>query len=350
MKNILDSFFKDVGIDLGTANTLIYLKHQGIIVNEPSVAAINNKTNQILAVGEDAKRMLGRTPAHINVIRPLVNGVISNFEMTQEMLRQFLRRLQGSGFSISGYRRAVLAIPDNLTEVERKSVEDATMNAGCSRVYLIEEPVAAALGAGLPIDLPVASLIVDIGGGTTDVAVISMGGTVVSRTLKIAGDKFNEDIIRFVRDEFKLLIGEPTAEYAKIAVGSAIPLDEKLEVPIRGRDLSSGLPREAIIKNSHVRMALGKSLRTIVDAVLEVIEATPPELVGDMLKQGIYLCGGGALLRGLDQLIERETAVRAQVAEDPLTCVARGLGRIVDDFDHHREILDNPLKPIQINL
>ncbi len=351
MAKLFDSFFKDVGIDLGTANTLIYLKHKGIVINEPSVAAVNTKTNQILAVGEEAKRMLGRTPSHISVIRPLVNGVISNFEMTQEMLRQFLRRLSANDrFPLSGYRRAVLAIPDNLTEVERKSVEDAARNAGCAKVYLVEEPVAAALGADLAIGLPLASLIIDIGGGTTDVAVISMGATVVSRTLKVAGDRFNEDVIRFVRDEFRLVIGEPTAEYAKIAVGSATPLDEKLEVPIRGRDLQSGLPREVFIKNTHIRAALGKSLRTVVDSVLEVVEATPPELVGDMLKQGIYLCGGGGLLRGLDQLIERETGVKTQIAEDPLTCVVRGLGRIVDRFEEHKVILDNPLKPLEINL
>jgi rod shape-determining protein MreB and related proteins len=350
MAKFFDSLFKDVGIDLGTANSLIYLKNRGLVINEPSVAAVNNKTNQILAVGDDAKKMLGRTPSHISVIRPLVNGVISDFEMTQEMLRQFLRRLHVGHLPFSTFRRAVIAIPNNLTEVERKSVEDAAMNAGCAKVYLVEEPVAAALGANMPIDMPVASLVIDIGGGTTDIAVISMGGTVVSRTLKFAGDKFNEDITRFIRDEFKLLIGEPTAEYAKIAVGSAIPLDERLEVPIRGRDLSTGLPREVMIKNSHIRVALGKSLRSIVDSVLEVIEGTPPELVGDMLKQGIYLCGGGALLRGLDQMIEKETSVSTHIAEDPLTCVVRGLGQIVEGFDRHKQLLDNPLKPLEINL
>ncbi len=350
MNRILDSFFKDVGIDLGTANSLVYLRNKGLIINEPSVAAINNKTNQILAVGEEAKRMLGRTPAHITVVRPLVNGVISNFEMAQEMLHHFLRRVRGSSSSLAGFRRGVLAIPNNLTEVERKSVEDAARNAGCTKVYLVEEPAAAALGADLPIDLPIANLIIDIGGGTTDIAVISMGGTVVSRTLKVAGDKFNDDIVRFVRDEFKLIIGEPTAEYAKIAVGSAVPLDERLETPIRGRDMQTGLPREIIIKNSHIRAALGKSLRTIADSILEVVEATPPELVGDILKQGVCLCGGGAMLRGLDQLIEREAAVKTFIADDPLTCVARGLGRIVDNFEKHKEILDNPLKPLEINL
>lgn len=345
---LFDNVFKDIGIDLGTANSLIYLKHKGIVVNEPSVAAINTKTNHVLAVGDEAKKMLGRVPPHINVIRPLVNGVISDFEMTEEMLRHLLSRPKAS--PIMSYRRAIVAIPNNLTEVERKSVEDAALNAGCSKVYLVESPTAAALGAGLPIMMPSASLIIDIGGGTTDIAVISMGGTVVSRTLKVAGDRFNEDIIRFVRDEFHLAIGESTAEFAKIAVGSAIPLDERVEVPIRGRDYSSGLPREIIMKNNHARMAISKSLKAIVDSVHEVVEATPPELAGDVLNQGIMLCGGGALLRGLDELLEKETGVKVTVADDPLTCVARGLGQMVDDFDAHRELLDNPLKPMYINL
>ena len=345
---LFDNIFKDIGIDLGTANSLIYLKHKGIVVNEPSVAALNTKTNHILAVGDEAKKMLGRTPAHINVVRPLVNGVISDFEMTEEMLRHLLRRPQAS--PITSYRRAILAIPNHLTEVERKSVEDAALNAGCSKVYLVESPTAAALGASLPIMEPTASLIVDIGGGTTDIAVISMGGTVVSRTLKIAGDRFNEEIVRFAREEFHLAIGEPTAEYAKITVGSAIPMDERLEVPVRGRDMSTGLPREIGMKNNHVRTALAKSLRAIIDAVHEVIEETPPELSGDILRQGITLCGGGALLRGFGELIEKETGVAVHIADDPLTCVARGLGQMVDDFEAHRELLDNPLKPLSINL
>jgi rod shape-determining protein MreB len=324
------------------------LKHKGIVVNEPSVAAINTKTNHVLAVGDEAKKMLGRVPPHINVVRPLVNGVISDFEMTEEMLRHLLSRPKAS--PIMSYRRAIIAIPNNLTEVERKSVEDAALNAGCSKVYLVESTTAAALGAGLPIMAPTASMIIDIGGGTTDIAVISLGGTVVSRTLKVAGDKFNEDIIRYVRDEFHLAIGEPTAEFAKIAVGSAIPLDERMEVPIRGRDYTSGLPREVGMKNNHVRMAISKSLRQIIDSVHEVIEETPPELAGDVLRQGIVLCGGGALLRGLDELLEKETGVTVTVADDPLTCVVRGLGQMVDDFDAHRELLDNPLKPLYINL
>lgn len=345
---LTDAFLKDIGVDLGTANSLVYLKDKGIVVNEPSVAAFNQKTNQILAVGDEAKRMLGRTPAHIAVIRPLVNGVISDFDMAQELLTQFLKRIsKGHFFS---FRRALLGIPNDLTEVERKSVEDAAINAGATKVHLVESPVAAALGAGLPVDAPTASLIIDIGGGTTDIAVISMGGTVVSKTLKVAGDRFNEDIIRFVREEYKLAIGEATAEMAKIAVGSAIPLEERLEVAIRGRDLSSGLPNEVILKNNHVRAALAKSLRSMLDAIREVIEATPPELAGDMLKQGIFLCGGGALLRGLDQLIEKETQVQTHVVEDPLTCLARGLGMMVNDFPRYGELLDNPLKPLNITL
>jgi len=345
---MFENIFKDIGIDLGTANSLIYVRRQGIVVNEPSVAAMNVKTNHILAVGDDAKKMLGRTPAHINVVRPLIAGVISDFEMTEEMLRHLLNRPKSNSFV--SYRRAIIAIPNDLTEVERKSVEDAAVNAGCAKVYLVESPIAAALGAGLPIMAPTASMIVDIGGGTTDIAVISMGGTVVSKTLKIAGDRFNDDIIRFARDEFHLAIGEPTAEFVKIAVGSAIPLDERLEVAVRGRDMATGLPREIGMKNTHVRMAISKSLRAITDAVREVIEETPPELAGDVLQQGITVCGGGALLRGIGDLIEKETGVRVTVAEDPLTCVARGLGHMVDGFESHRELLDNPLKPPSINL
>ncbi len=337
-------FFKDVGVDLGTANSLVYLKGRGILVSEPTVVAVNNKTNQILSVGDDAKRMMGRTPAHISVVRPLKNGVISDFEMAQEVIRQFLKRLSRN--SMFSYRKGILAIPDNLTEVERKSAEDAVLNAGCSKVYLVESPVAAALGANLPINLPTASLIVDIGGGTTDIAVISMGGVVVSKTLKVAGDKLNDDIISFVRDEFKLAIGEPTAEFVKIAVGSAIPGGEKLEVSLRGRDLATGLPKEIMVRDTQIRAAIAKSIRSIIDAIHEVIETAPPELTGDMLKQGIYLCGGGSMLRGIDALVERETSVATEVVDDPLTCVARGLGHLVDHFESHKALLDNIARPL----
>ena len=346
--SLFDSFFKDVGIDLGTANTLIHVRREGLVVNEPTVAAINNKTNQILAVGDKAKKMLERTPAHISVIRPLQGGVVSDFDMAYEMLRQFLKSVAGT--SLFGFRRGVMGIPEDLTEVERKSVEDVARNAGCAKVNLVESPVAAALGADLPIESPTASLIVDIGGGTTDIAVISLGGVVVSRTLKVAGDKFNEDIIRFLRDEFKLAIGEPTSEFAKIAVGSALPIEERLETPLRGRDLATGLPREVLLKNIHVRAAIAKSLSSILESIHEVIETTPPELAGDMLKQGIVVCGGGALLRGIDRLIEKETAVTTRVAPEPLTCMVRGLGRIVDNYDYYAGLLDNPLKPLDVQL
>ncbi len=343
---LFDSFFKDVGIDLGTANTLIYERRKGLVIDEPTVAAINTKTNEILAVGDKAKKMLGRTPAHIQVVRPLQNGVVSDFDMAYEMLRQFLRSIAGS----FGFRRGILGIPNDLTEVERKSVEDVAHNAGVAKVHLVESLIAAALGADLPIEDPTASLIIDIGGGTTDIGVISMGGIVVSRTLKTAGDRMNEDIIRFFREEFKLAIGEPTAEFAKMSVGSAIPVEEKLEVAIRGRDLATGLPREVIAKNIHVRAAIAKSLSAILEAMHEVIEETPAELTGDMLRQGVVICGGGALLRGLAPLIEKEASVVTHIAPEPLTCMVRGLGRIVDGYEHYGELLDNPLKPIDIQL
>ena len=344
----LDNFFKDIGIDLGTANSLVYLKGRGIVLNEPTVAAINTKTNKIIAVGDEAKKMLGRTPPHISVVRPLVNGVISDFEMTQEFLRELLRRLRTN--TVLSYRRAVLSIPNDLTEVERKSVEDAAINTGCSHVFLAESPIAAALGAGLPITEPTASLIVDIGGGTTDIAVIALGGTVVSKTLKIAGDKFNDDIVRFVRDEFRLAIGESTAEFAKITVGSALPTGEKLDIPIRGRDFATGLPREIVIKDNHVRAALAKSLVAIMESVHEVIETAPPELVGDVLSRGISLCGGGALLRGIGELINKEICVPVRIVENPLTCVARGLGNMVEEFNRYKELLSASPKPLSINL
>ena len=345
---LFNYFSNDVGVDLGTANSLIYLKGRGIVVNQPSIAAINAKTGQILAVGVEAKKMLSRTPPHISVIRPLINGVISNYEVAEEMLRHFLRQATPSKFI--NYRLAVVGVPSNLTEVERKSVEDAAIGAGANRAFIIEEPVAATIGAGLPIHEATSNMVIDVGGGTTDIAIISMGGAVVSRSLKIAGDHFNEEIINFIREEFKLVIGEPTAEEVKIAVGSALPLDEKLELAIRGRDAASGLPRETIVKNNQIRVALARSLRNIVDAAKDVIEIAPPELVGDIYKNGIYLCGGGSQLRGLDSLISRELSVKCSIIDDPLTCVARGIGAVLENFDHYQKFLENPLRPREINL
>ena len=340
-------FKKDVGIDLGTANSLIYVAGRGIVVNEPSVAAVNSKTGEILAIGEEAKKMIGRTPQHISVIRPLLAGVISDFEMTEELLKRFLQKARGSQF-VGRYRNAVIGVPANLTEVEQKSVEDAVLGAGVARAYVIEESLAAALGARLPIHEPTSSMVVDIGGGTTEIAIISMGGPVISRSVKVAGDKMNEDIIRFVRDEFHLAIGEPTAEELKISVGEAIALGQKLEMPIRGRDLAAGLPRETVVKDNHIRAAITKSLRTIVESVREVIEVAPPELTGDILKYGVHLCGGGSLLRGMADLIAKEIGVTTVVVDDPLTCVARGTGIAVEQINQYRHILDNPVRPRDI--
>ncbi len=345
----LGVFRKNLGIDLGTANSLIYVSGRGIVINEPSAVAVNSKTGKVIAVGEEAKKMLGRTPLNISVIRPLVNGVISDFEMAQEILKHFLKRLSGNSM-MSYYQNAVIGVPSDLTEVERKSVEDAVVGAGVGKAYVIESALAAALGARLPVHEPVANMIVDIGGGTTELAIISMGGTVTVKSLKIAGDKFNDDILRFVREEFHLAIGEPTAEELKINIGSAIPLEDKLEMSVRGRDLASGLPKEVIMKDSHVRAALAKSLRGIVEAVRNVIEVSPPELVGDILKRGIHMCGGGSLLRGIDQLISKELSVVTHVVDDPLTCVARGTGLAVENLEKYSYILDNPLKPKEIRL
>jgi rod shape-determining protein MreB len=342
-------FRKDIGIDLGTSNSLIYLDKRGIVVNEPSIVAVNTKTNQILAVGEEAKKMLGRTPNHVNVIRPLVNGVISDFEMSQEILKHFLRRISNTG-ALANYRRAVIGVPSDLTEVERKSVEDAVRGAGVFQTYVIEEPLAAALGARLPVQEPSANMILDIGGGTSEIAVISMAGMVIARSLKVAGDRLNDDIMKFVRDEFKLAIGEPTAEQVKIEIGSAMPLPQKLEMTIRGRDLVTGLPREMIIKDAQVRSAISKSLKAIIEATKEVIESSPPELAGDILRKGITMCGGGSLLRNFDQLISRDLVVAVNVVEDPLTCVVRGTGIVVENLDKYLPILNNPLKPREIKL
>ncbi len=347
MRNPFSFFAKDIGIDLGTSNSLIYVAGKGIVLHEPSVAAINQKTGQILAIGTEAKKMIGRTPNHISVIRPLINGVISDFEMAEEMLRQFLKKVDAQQ-AFRAYRRAIIGVPANLTEVERKSVEDAVRGAGAHQAFLIEESLAAAIGARLPIHEPIANMVVDIGGGTSEIAAISMGGVVTAQSIKIAGDRLNDDIIRFVRDEFQLAIGEPTAEEIKIAIGSAVPLEEKLEMEVRGRGLQSGLPKAVIIKDSQVRTAIHRSLRALLDTIREVIQAAPPELVGDMLQRGIFLCGGGSLLRGLDELISRELSVTAVVVDDPLTCVARGTGVAIENFKQYEQILSRPLIPRDI--
>lgn len=330
---------KDIGIDLGTANTLVYVRGKGIVINEPSVVAINQKTGQIVSIGEEAKRMVGRTPAQIVATRPLVAGVVSDFEVTEEMLRYFIRKVHEGIWTIFARPRAVIGIPSNVTEVEKRAVEDAVKNAGAREVYLVEEPMAAAIGVRLPVQEAIGSMIVDIGGGTTDIAVISLGGIVVSKNLRVAGDKFNDDIIRFARDEFKLLLGERTAEDIKIAIGSAHELPEPMEATMRGRDLVTGLPKELVVDDADIRRAMRHSIAILVNTIKAAVEETPPELVADIMHRGIILVGGGSLLRGLDQLIARETKIPVRVADDPLTAVVRGTGVILEDVDSLKDIL-----------
>lgn len=332
-------FSKDIGIDLGTANTLVYVRGRGIVINEPSVVAVNQKTRQILAIGTEAKHMVGRTPAHIVATRPLVQGVISDFEVTEEMLKYFIRKVHTEAFSFFPRPRVAIGIPSGVTEVERRAVEDAARNAGAREVYLVEEPMAAAIGVRLAVTEPVGSMVVDIGGGTTDIAVISLGGIVTSKNLRIAGDKLNEDIIRFAREEYKLVLGERTAENIKIGIGSAIQLAQSLESTMRGRDVISGLPKEVIVDDSDIRRATKHSVATIVNAIKSSIEETPPELVADIMHRGIILVGGGALLRGLDQMVASETKIPTYIAEDPLSAVVRGTGLILEDLEVLRNVL-----------
>ncbi|OHA01016.1 MAG: rod shape-determining protein [Candidatus Sungbacteria bacterium RIFCSPHIGHO2_02_FULL_49_12] len=339
LAGILGYFSKDIGIDLGTANTLVYVRGKGIVINEPSVVALNQKTGQILAIGTEAKRMVGRTPAHIVATRPLVQGVISDFEVTEEMLRHFIQKVHGEAFSFFPRPRVAIGIPSGVTEVERRAVEDAVRNAGAREVYLVEEPMAAAIGVRMPVQEAVGSVIVDIGGGTTDIAVISLGGIVTSKNLRIAGDKLNDDIIRFAREEYKLVLGERTAENIKIAIGSAMELAQPLEATMRGRDVISGLPKEVVIDDSDIRRATKHSISAIVNAVKSAIEETPPELVADIMHHGIVLVGGGSLLRGLDKLVASETRIPTRVAEDPMSAVVRGAGIILEDLDTLRNVL-----------
>ena len=339
INKLFSAFSQDIGIDLGTANTLVYVRGKGIIINEPSVVAVNQKTGQVVAVGQEARRMVGRTPGHIVAVRPLVEGVISDFEVTEEMLSYFIRKVHQDGSRFFTHPRVVIGIPSGITEVERRAVKDAAKSAGAREVYLVEEPMAAAIGVRLPTQEPIGNMIIDIGGGTTDVAVISLGGLVVAKNLRIAGDKFNQDIINYARDEFKLLLGERTAEDVKIAIGSAWKLPDAMESTIRGRDLVTGLPREVIVTDADVREALQKSARFIAEAAKEVIEETPPELVSDIMHRGIVLVGGGSYLRGIDKLVEGETKIPVRIADDPMTAVVRGCGIVLEDLDILKDIL-----------
>ncbi len=337
--NIFGNLSKDVGIDLGTANTLVYVKDKGIVINEPSVVAINQKTGQILAIGKNAKKMVGKTPGHIVASRPLVDGVISDFEVTQQMLRYFIEKVHHGSFSLLPRPRVLIGIPSGVTEVEKRAVIDAALNAGAREAYLIDEPMAAAIGARLPVNDAAGNMVVDIGGGTSEIAVISLGGVVASRSLRIAGDEMNEDIINYCRDEFNLLIGERTAEEVKIAIGSASPLKEPLTMSIRGRDLVSGFPKEVIINDEQVREALSRSIRIIVNNIRTTIEEIPPELLSDIMRRGIILAGGGSLIKGLDKLIANQTEIPVRMMEDPLTAVVRGTGIVLENLENLKDVL-----------
>jgi rod shape-determining protein MreB and related proteins len=329
----------DVGIDLGTANTLVTVRHRGIVISEPSVVAIDTRTKRVLAIGAEAKRMVGRTPANIVAIRPLRDGVISDFDVTEQMIRYFIQKVHDRYARIPR-PRVLVGIPSGVTEVEKRAVRDATINAGARWARLIEEPMAAAIGAGLPVSEPSGSLIVDIGGGTTEVAVVSLGGIVVAQSIRIGGDEMDTDIVSFARREYNLLMGERTAEEIKIAVGSAYPMvGNERTVTFRGRDLLTGLPRSIEVGGDQIREALEPSVAQIIEAIKETIEETPPELVADIMDQGIVLAGGGALLVGLDKRVAEATQMPVHIADDPLTCVVRGTARVLEDLDTLERVL-----------
>lgn len=320
----------DIGIDLGTANTLVYVAGRGIVLREPSVVAVNREDGKVITVGAEAKRMLGRTPANIIAVRPLKDGVIADYEQTEAMLRHFISSVSARSL----FRKTVVVgIPSGVTEVERRAVLEASRKAGATHAFVVEEPMAAAIGAGLPVSEPSGSIIVDIGGGTTEVAVISLGGIVSCKSVRTAGDELDEAITSYVKRAFNLAIGDRTAELVKIEIGSAYPLEQEMDMVIKGRDLISGLPRSAVITSEEVRTAITEPVKEIVEAIKLTLEASPPELAGDAMERGIFLAGGGALLRGLDKLIAKETLIPVHIANDPLSCVALGTGIIVEEMN-----------------
>jgi len=331
---LLGFFSLDIGIDLGTANTLVNVRGKGIVINEPSWVAINKKTREPLAIGAEAKEMVGRTPANVIAIRPLRDGVISDFEITQAMLEYFIGKAHEQSIVPVPRPRVVIGIPQGVTEVEKRAVYEAGMSAGAREVYLIEEPVAAALGAGLPISEVRGSMILDIGGGTSEVAIISMGGIVVSRSLRVAGDEMDQDIIQYVRNKYNLLIGERMAEQAKIAIGSAYHLPQEKTMTLRGRNLVTGLPEAVEVSSVEIREAISGSVQTIIDTIKDAMDEAPPEIVADLMETGICMTGGGSLLQMLDKRLSEELRIRAWVADEPLSCVARGAGIILEDLDN----------------
>ncbi|MBQ5319899.1 MAG: rod shape-determining protein [Oscillospiraceae bacterium] len=335
-------FTKEIGIDLGTANTLVYMRGKGIIIREPSVVAVDTRTDRAKYVGQEAKDVIGRTPGSIVAVRPLKDGVIADFEITTTMLQEFIKKaLKGSLFSKA---HVVICIPSGVTAVERRAVKEAAENAGAKRVNVIEEPMAAAIGAGLPVSEPQGSMIVDIGGGTSEVAVISLGGIVTSRSVRCAGDAFDAAIINYIKKKYNLLIGERTAENVKIAIGSAFPMEQETEMEIKGRNLLNGLPENIVVTSAEIREALAESLATVIEAIKVTLEKTPPELAADIIDQGITLAGGGANIRGLDKLINKETGMPVYVADSPLDCVADGTGKVLEEIDKLREVLNDDSK------
>ena len=337
MKNLFGSFSRDMGIDLGTANTLVHVKGKGIVLSEPSVVAIQRDTGEVLAVGEEAKQMIGRTPGNIVAIRPLKDGVIADFDVTQAMLKYFIRKAIDTKSFIRP--RVIVGVPSGVTEVEKRAVIDATIQAGAREAYLIEEPLAAAIGAGLPVHEPTGNMVVDIGGGTTEVAVISLGGIVTSRSIRVGGDEMDEAIMQYIKRTYNLMIGERTAEAIKMTIGSAITSPVEQNMDIRGRDLVSGLPKTLNIKASEVQRALSEPIASIVEAVKVTLERTPPELASDIMDRGIVMTGGGSLLTGLDQLLMKETGMPVHISEDALSCVCMGTGRALDSIELLKRVL-----------
>ncbi len=333
----IDKLSTDIGIDLGTANILVYVKGKGIVLNEPTIVAINKKTGQLVAVGNDAKTMLGRTPAHIEVIRPLENGVISDFEVTEEMLSYLITKVRNGTRSIIA-PRVLVGVPSGITSVEMRAARDATRNAGARDVYLIEEPIVAAIGAKLPIHKAQGSMIIDIGGGTTDIAVISLNGIVTAKNLRVAGDQLNQDIATYIRDQFKVLVGDRTAEDVKMALASVEEHSESKEYVVRGRDVVTGLPREVTITDSDIREAILGSINAIVEASRDVIESTPPEVLADVMQRGITLAGGGALIPGVAMLLEKVLQLPVIVVPDPLRSVVRGIGLVLENMENYEEL------------
>ncbi len=337
-----DVLSNDIGIDLGTANTLVYVRNQGIVLNEPSVVAVEKSTGKVLAIGSAAKEMMGRTPGGIDAVRPLKDGVIADFEISEKLIADFLRRVVKHKYLMKP--RVVISVPSGITEVEKRAVRDSAENAGAREVYLLQEPMAAAIGVGLPVDQPTGQMVIDIGGGTSEIAVIALSGIVNDTSIRVAGDEFNEAIINYLKKNYNLLIGELTAEDIKIKIGSAFPLEKELSLEVRGRDLVAGVPKNLKISSVQIREALAETVDIIVEAVRQTLEQTPPELASDILERGIVLTGGGALLRGLDKRLRQETNLPVNVAEDPLTCVVRGAGRVLDEFPKYQKVLEKSRK------